>query len=302
MAKQSERTRRHPRIAVRTLVELRVAAITKSVWITDISKGGVFLSMADPPPSGTEIVLGFAVGEGARLALRAIVRRTVTGEDPGAGVEFLSLEASDRRTLEEYVEELEGKRGIHTGDIASAPSEAAEVLRAAREVLRGLVNDDVYSAIGLSPTASDVEIEERAAALRELLELEVEGLTLAQRASIAAMAAQVVRIAKLLADPMRRLDYDFRHGNLRVEERVEEASNGGPSLEMCREAWKRLFPDKVELAKTHMREAFELEARASFAEAARSGRTALELDPFDARLLDVVPTWESRARKRPLLF
>ena len=66
-----------------------------------------------------------------------------------------------------------------------------------------------------------------------------------QMARIQAAEKLLERTAFLMSSPIRRLEYDFRHGDVRADERIAAAkSNTGASLAELRKAWSMAFPDK----------------------------------------------------------
>jgi uncharacterized protein (TIGR02266 family) len=79
-------------------------------YVTDISRGGVFIRSKQPLPMGTKVNLKFSVilddfetieGEGE------VVRVVDTGEHPGMGVLFTQLTPESRTIIEELVRRRE---------------------------------------------------------------------------------------------------------------------------------------------------------------------------------------------------
>jgi PilZ domain-containing protein len=71
--------------------------------VRTLSMGGLFISVPDPPPVGTKLILSFEV-PGGNVQAEAIVRNIVPGE--GMGVEFTRLRLKDRILLEKLLKRL----------------------------------------------------------------------------------------------------------------------------------------------------------------------------------------------------
>jgi|SRR5580704_515593 hypothetical protein len=71
--------------------------------VFDLSLGGVFIPMADPPPVGASLKLVFEIS-GRDIRARAIVRRSVSGV--GMGIEFVAMGSEERGRLLRLLKEL----------------------------------------------------------------------------------------------------------------------------------------------------------------------------------------------------
>ena len=95
-------------------------------YVTNISKGGVFIRTKDPLKNGTRVNLRFSViledfetieGEGQ------VVRVVNEGDDPGMGVAFISLTDRSRRVLARVI----GEEPSMLGSDERSDSEATPV-------------------------------------------------------------------------------------------------------------------------------------------------------------------------------
>ena len=71
--------------------------------VRTLGRGGMFISVLDPPPGGTKLRLSFEV-PGGNVHGEAIVRNIIPGE--GMGVEFARLKLKDRILLEQLLKRL----------------------------------------------------------------------------------------------------------------------------------------------------------------------------------------------------
>ena len=71
--------------------------------VRTLGRGGLFISIPNPPPVGTKLRLSFEV-PGGNVQAEGIVRNIVHGE--GMGVEFTKLRLKDRLLLEMLLKRL----------------------------------------------------------------------------------------------------------------------------------------------------------------------------------------------------
>ena len=71
--------------------------------VRTLGRGGLFISVPNPPPVGTKLRLAFEV-PGGNVQAEGIVRNIVRGE--GMGVEFTKLRLKDRILLEMLLKRL----------------------------------------------------------------------------------------------------------------------------------------------------------------------------------------------------
>jgi hypothetical protein len=306
--------RRDPRVLNHTLIEVRFDArdALREVWTSDISKGGLFLTIDDPPPIGSRLEVVLRVPRAGRLLLKAEVVHVIDaaqagrlGGDPGIGLQFLNLVEGDRRALMAYIEGLSERFTNETGDVViSTPQDqtwsgagslnAGQLIALARQVLGGLENEDTYRALGIDPAATQSVVDQRCADLAAAFAQRPADLSPPQEVRIERARQSVARLSRMMRDPVRRLDYDLRHGLVNVEQRMEELRSSGIDLHLCRATWERLFPDRIAEAARHASSARQYEVTSVFAKAISEGRAALEHDPFDEELRRRVGAWERR--------
>jgi len=103
--------RRGLRVPIRLPVSVRHARATREGVITNLSVGGAFVALPDPPEPGAALSLEFALGE-RLLHLQASVAHRVQEDrpgqaegKPGMGVAFAGLSDLDARRVEGFVRE-----------------------------------------------------------------------------------------------------------------------------------------------------------------------------------------------------
>lgn len=103
--KGSER-RSAPRITARSLVEVRLPTweALRSVYMVNISQGGMRLSVGSRAPLGTVVDIILTLPDGARLHLPGKVAHLGDGGD--IGVRFEELPAHSQSEIDRYIKEL----------------------------------------------------------------------------------------------------------------------------------------------------------------------------------------------------
>ncbi len=97
------RTARRLPIEIDVSVEGAACRFTTTTY--DLSPGGMFIATHEAIPIGTEVVLGFALPNGAQLEVIGIVqwRRGGQAEAPvGLGISFFCLDPEVRKVLEQF--------------------------------------------------------------------------------------------------------------------------------------------------------------------------------------------------------
>jgi uncharacterized protein (TIGR02266 family) len=299
-------TRSHPRFVAEKRVGLRVDARSelRTLWMENISKGGLFVRSNTPLPRGTIVDVEINTPDGD-LLLRAEVVHVAThaiadasGTKAGVGLAFTNLGPEQREAIHRYVDGLADRlaTGQATGDIQAMPAQTAEqmlvTLARAKELIVHAENNDLYKAIGVVPTASLRDITARLDALKNAFQSAYASATPPQLARLSAAMKLVERTGTLMSSPERRLEYDFRHGEARADQRMEQARQKmGPTIAELRGAWARAFPERIEKSMALAKQSFELRKAKDLIGAVRAGRQALELDPFLEELRTTVRAW-----------
>src|SRR6185369_4169437 len=104
--KGSER-RSAPRITARSLVEVRLPSwdALRSVYMVNISQGGMRLSLGARAPIGTVIDILLTLPDGIRLHLPGKVAHLGPGDSGDIGVRFDDLPERTRHEIERYLDE-----------------------------------------------------------------------------------------------------------------------------------------------------------------------------------------------------
>ena len=82
-------------------------------WVTNISKGGLFINSRTPLPAGTTVRLiiqlpdtPFPFDLTGRIVRVIEAEKAAANEDPGMGVEFVDIDEDKRARIEKFVEKL----------------------------------------------------------------------------------------------------------------------------------------------------------------------------------------------------
>ncbi len=311
--------RQHPRFLSpgRILVNFENRSAFSEAWLRDISKGGLFIESEHPPPVGTRLEVVLEVPDSA-LTLTGIVVHVASA---GFGVQFADLSAAKRQQLERYVEGLAkldaqnlqtqysqqqisqqqisqqqisqqqiSQQQISQPQSYHAPDSNLEEVRA---VLNHAEHNQVYQALGLTPQAQDRDLIGKIDALERRFRGFV-NLSPPQRARLELALGALERFRRIMSSPEARLEYDFRSGHLRLEERLAQAANRtGPNMELLRLAWARVFPDKIDQANVLVRQALAARQQRDLKAALELGRRALLANPFHEELKKTVDAWAS---------
>jgi uncharacterized protein (TIGR02266 family) len=296
-------TRRHERHATEEQVTIHVPGrdALYEMYTRDISKGGMFIASDTPMPQQSRIEVTLATPDGD-LVLRGEVVHVLDaasaaayGQQAGMGVQFVDLTPEREERLNAYLVGLEASPG--DGDVEAARETTAAVADAVRNMLRQVDNGDLYGGLGVTPEASDADIAGKLAALEAQL-TGVEGRDAAENARLERGRRALKKIRMMLADPARRVAYDFRVGYLFIEERRQRARTGGPSLAACRAAWQEVFGSKVAEAAGYAKEAVTRFRAGGFDDAYELGLRAMDLDPFNEELREALAMWKRMATGR----
>ena len=301
MLKAQMVTRQHPRFVAHQRVALTAGNRNelRQLWMTDISKGGLFVETDDPPPLRTQVVVHLETPDGAAQLSAEVVHvldpetARAMNTAAGVGLQFVDLDDRHRKAIEDYVEGLV-EALVPTHDLSQPLADEAAVIAVMKQVLRGFEQEDLYAALGLDPLASDREVQNKITELVKILSVAAPGLTAAQ-ASRATHARNLVRRSgAMFADPERRLDYDLRHGHIFARERL--ATSTPAEQERLRKIWHRNNSEALAQAQKHASLALRYEGVMKYREAIEAATQALQYDPFNSELWSAVDTWEARLR------
>lgn len=294
-------TRTHPRFVAEKKVGLRVDARNdlKTLWMENISKGGLFVRTNTPLPRGSVVDVEISTPDGD-LTLRAEVVHVASpaqapGGNAGVGLAFTNLGAEQKDAIHRYVDGLADRlaTGQATGDITTIPAQSIlETLARAKALIVHAENNDLYKALAVDAAAQTKDVMMKIEALRQQFSGAMSSATPPQLARLNAALKLLDRAGTLMSTPTRRMEYDFRHGEIRAEQRMEQARQKmGPAIGELRGAWAKAFPDRIEKSMALAKQAFELRKGKDLIGAVRAGRQALELDPFLEELRQTVRAW-----------
>lgn len=305
---EPKRLREHPRFVTHQEVEVQIADRDelKKLWLRDISKGGLFVETETPPPLHQRLEVRIRIGEDT-LALSAAVVHIMDpataaklGMAAGAGLQFVDLSAEHRRAIEAYVEGLAARLGsAPSKPDAAAAGVSPEVLRDVKRIIDQFEANQLYKALDVSPEIADSELVRRMKDLHAALERARQQSAGPHAVRIEAAVHILERIQTAFSDPQRRLEYDFRNGQVRAQARLQQAQAGtGPNLAALKRAWHAAMPAQVARATFLTRMALAARQRGDIEEAILAGRRALEANPFIEDLIASIAAWEKLSKSR----
>ena len=304
-APEGERLLKAPPLRMRFVGPLQVEVVAKEratlerSWWAGLSRGLLFLPTPRPPALHAEVHVRFETPDGLVHATAKVVEVQGPGSEP-PGVR-LRIETKDSlRTLEAYVtraaDHLLGAVGLDPASRAS--SSIDHVLAEARVLLDGCEKNQLYTALSVESSASQAAIEARVVELSGLFSGPFPYAKAAQGTELEHAARILDRLGKLLTDPVRRLEYDLRRGDLRVQERLAKARAGQePSLAELHQAFCRAFPERAEEARVLTRAAVHAAQTLNFAAAIDNAKRALAIDPFYEDLRVSLASWETAGQR-----
>lgn len=276
----------------------------------ELAVGVLVLPTSARSPVGARVVVELhALGQRLPLPMQ-LVQVLPPGAmglaEGGLVLELVGLEREALRSLPRLdalagLETIARALGRGVGrDVARDPS--ATPLQGALEQAKALITaverGDLYGALQLAADSSDDAVAQRLAAVEAALAVGADAPDSPQAARIRAAQERLARLRAVLTEPMRRLEYDFRAGQLRALDRIQRAKSGnGPSLETLRRVFNAVHPDRVERAAAQTRKAFAASQTGDLDGAIRAARSALDDNPFFDELRVAIADWE-RARTR----
>ena len=116
--KDMQERRREERIPVEVEVRYFSQEGFAIEWITNISKGGLFIKSENPLPPGTPLKITFSVpGKDVPIELGGVVRWSVSPSSspsviPGMGIQITEIDDKSRKILDAFVDEILSSRRI----------------------------------------------------------------------------------------------------------------------------------------------------------------------------------------------
>ena len=107
MAKKaaSKERRRNPRIHIKQKIYCKDKEQVRQMYVSNLSKGGLFLQTEFPPPVGTLMRLGLNLPD--QVKELELTGKVVQNHPFGAGVQFLNLDKKALKEIEAYIADLE---------------------------------------------------------------------------------------------------------------------------------------------------------------------------------------------------
>jgi eukaryotic-like serine/threonine-protein kinase len=281
---------RSPQYRVR--VEMIDLARLRRIYLSDISKGGMFVATGEKvPPQFTplEVIIVAPEGKG-EVSLHAEVVRSVTPAEaaawhspPGMAVQFLNLDAQVRQRLELMVS------GLPTPRPTTMRSAAIKVRIAEAEKLLAMFdampNATPYDLLSVSPQADASTI--RDAARRLLRDTEPEsfgGVSAEMLERLNALQSRLKSAEQQLTNPSTRAQYDATTGNYVGVWWALKAGLKLDELATLRKSYLTTHAAAESGAQPHMRQAVIAERDGRIDHALAALDKALKLDPLNIAL------------------
>lgn len=280
--------------------ELRV------LWARDISQGGIFVETARPPPMRTAVQVSIVTPDGVVELTAEVVHildaetASASGMPPGVGLQFTDLTDETRSAVEDYLAGV--AETIRTPVRGAGRARSTEdVVGAAQRLFDCVEADDLYGAIDIAPLATPEEIAARIESLRALFQTPGSELTPAVHARVQHAVGRLRRIQALLEHPERRLAYDFTHGHVLAEARLQPGEGEDEAafedrVKMLRAAWHTHHPGHFSDAERLALQAAEAEDNGDYVAARVAAAEALEFDPFNLELRGAIERWDNFER------
>jgi len=99
------------RVPIRLAASVACDGAPREAWLRNVSVGGAYLALEDPPEVGATVAVDVAFGERPLRAVGRVAHRLAAPlpgraeREPGVGVAFQPLAAPEQRLLEEFIRE-----------------------------------------------------------------------------------------------------------------------------------------------------------------------------------------------------
>lgn len=290
--------RQHPRFITHEQIRLEVQGRNdlRPVWMSDISKGGLFIRTEQPPPLRTSVQVTIQSPEG-QLALTAEVVHVIEGEGGGVGLQFMDLTPERRQRIEAYVEGLAASLDDAGSNHDLSSQETRVVQEAVTTFVHGFDQDNLYAALDLDPESTASEVEARLVELETLFATKATRLPPALATRLDHCRQLLRKVGPLMRDPTRRRDYDFRHGYVFAEQRIV-AGRTATAVAVLQGTWQNIYPERVHNSRRATAEAIRAVNKLEYEVAVTQGEQALTDDPFNLELREALREWKARLSRR----
>lgn len=111
-ARTFQKIRKHSRVSIKTLVKVKTGRDFPFCMSKNLSEGGIFLVVKQPPRKGTKLILEFTIPDtAAPISVEGEIVSSLPydpaqgeGSHYGMGVKFTSIKDEDKKTIRAYVE------------------------------------------------------------------------------------------------------------------------------------------------------------------------------------------------------
>ncbi|MFO0597592.1 MAG: PilZ domain-containing protein [Myxococcaceae bacterium] len=255
-----------------------------TMQVTDISKGGMFLSTTLPLPPVFSRVKITVPSAGNLEVLAEVVRHVPAdqakawGMPPGLGVQFIDVTPSLREDLNRLVQGLP----LLPKQEAAPRDQTVDALLAK---YRERMNGDHYALLSLPQTAEMEEINARCVEIaNQLNALLKKQLKPNETAQLEATLARLRTARDTLSTPIARARYDAHRGNWKGIARCLMGGLGPLDLERIRQEFLVEHPSAAGSAHVKLLASRGYEQNGQIKEALDACENALQIDPLNLQL------------------
>jgi pSer/pThr/pTyr-binding forkhead associated (FHA) protein len=273
-------------------------AAFRELWRRDLSRQRLFVEGRSAPELFAQLAIRVE-GPAGSVELRGEVVHVVdaraalkSGGRPGFGLHVLDLDVAKRRRIQSHADGFPFLGSTAEDGATEAGEDLAPLLAEAKRILERAEQGDFYGALDLSPVARPDLIDRTALEAVRRLRAAARLAPPPQATRLQTASDVLARVHRVLGHEMSRLEYDFRVGHVRSQERMRDSQAGtGPSAAALSRAWHRAYPERVGRAAALTREAFRARGRGDLDAAVETAHAALALNPFFEELRACAKTW-----------
>jgi len=281
--------RRFPRFSYSAPVLFRLPddALWSIGTMVDISLGGIFFKTNRIVKE--RLTLQFRLAnllDGILVMVSGNMVRIIDEGAYGAGVavEFAMPGSSpDLKKLCDYLMQAQPQSLIPSiQQQAASTFDIAKSLSLARTILEGIQYMNYYQLLGLTHSATMVQlVEMRNTMMLELNLPQQDGLLAADRKVLADAILMVSQIGDILCNPLKRLAYDLAQGQVDPFVVRTLAHDYQIDIRPYSALWQQKHADRIRRSAGLWTEAQADQASGQFEQAREKVREAMELDPFN---------------------
>jgi tetratricopeptide (TPR) repeat protein len=185
------------------VVDIQSRDELRNVWTRDISKGGMFVATASPPPRGARLDIQLHTPDGPLMLKSEVVHV----QQDGVGVQLTDLTKEVRDRIQQYID---GQSSKISTDLPYVGAEALDVLLdEARRISTAIDAGDLYGALQMTPVSTSESLIARIDRLIRRLSSAPSDSSPPKVERLNHAIRQLERAAHLFKNRLRRQHYDL---------------------------------------------------------------------------------------------